>query len=109
MVTERTGTLWGSLSRTSDQINNDRAETLFDEIKFVYGRQIEDIERLLEKLTRKRKNAFDLSNSETCLLMKEEDFNTIQFVFDDVKMSVRLEQLKEELTIATQRYQTLFK
>lgn len=108
LVAKARGALGASLVRNNKTIREERGEVIFTDTERSYKRKIEDLEYDLEKLRRKRDNQLDLSPTNADSLIVASDFDTKQFIDNDLKLSIDIRNMEIAIEIGKQRYTYLF-
>ena len=102
------GFLNASLSRSNQQIRQERGDAIAEDLQIIYKRNVEDIEMKLTRLSREQKNAFDFSPTNSQSLVMAKELDSMQILEKDIQMSIRERELKITLNVAKQRYNFLF-
>ncbi len=102
------GKFFGSLTRGSNAIREDRARSLADNVHTRYKRIIEDLELLRQEKIRERDAALDLSPSTTIGLTLAKDFDAPVFVDNHIKMNLTIRELDIKIETAIKGYNDLF-
>ena len=97
-----------SLKRNNKTIKSDRAEAIVEDATIVFKRSVEDLERDLSRMKRKRNNMLDLSPENVTTLKIANDFNAENFVDQDMESSILIYNTEIKLKIAKERYAFLF-
>jgi hypothetical protein len=102
------GAFQESLLRNNKKIRADRAESIVEDAETIYKRKVEDLRLSIKRKTRDRENMLDLSPDTAMSLKVASDFDAIDYVEKDAKLSldIRNESIKLELAIV--RYKHLF-
>lgn len=95
------------LKRNNKQIRDDRAIAIIEDAELEYKREIENMDRDLKKLIRKREAMLDLSPGNSYSLTPEK-FDAAVFVEEDLKLGIEIRNLEIKLEIATKKYTELF-
>jgi len=95
------------LKRNNKQIRDDRAIAIIEDAELEYKREIENMDRDLKKLNRRRDAMLDLSPGNAYSLTPEK-FDAGLFVEEDLKLGVEIRQLEIRLEIAQNKYKDLF-
>lgn len=103
------GAMYVSLKRDNKQIRDDRAEGIIEDAEMTYSRKLQDIDREIKGLERKRNNMLDLSPTNADSLMLGEDFNATKMVDKDLEIGIKIRELEIKKEILTSRYNFLFK
>lgn len=96
------------LYRTNAKIRKDRADAIIEDAEVLYRREIEDLQRKLNKYKRDRENMLDLSPTDAQSLKLASDFDASGFVEKDIELGVNIRNLEIKIEIARQQYFTLF-
>ena len=105
---EKVNNLAASLSRNTSQIKSDRAQEIAELTEIEAKRKIEDIEREVKQLERKKKSSLDLSPDNTYSLMKVKDFEPLDFITAYSNLGLEIREKKIKLNNAKQTYNELF-
>lgn len=97
-----------SLKRNNKQIKGDRAEMISEDTQLEYRRTVEDLERDIKHLERRRAAMLDLSGENALSLTPAKDFDSTEFVREDMKLGIQLREMNIRLEIAKSRYEYLF-
>ena len=104
----RAGTFVTSLTRNNKQIRDDRALAIVKATEKYHRRKVEDIADSIDQLEQDQENSLDLSPKDAQSLVMASDFNSGQFVQDDVNRSVKIHNEGVRLQAAKERYYKLF-
>ena len=77
---QKVATLAGVLSRNTAQIKTDRATEIAELAEIEAKRKVEDLEREVKQLERRKKSLTDLSPDNTFSIMKVKDFDAGEFI-----------------------------
>ena len=97
-----------SLRRNNTKIRSDRADAISEDTEMVYKRSIEDIELKIKRLKRSRDNMMDLSPTDAQSLTLANDFDSIKFCDNDMKIGLEIRNETIKLEMATERFAQLF-
>lgn len=95
-------------SKSTSAVKKDRAIEIAELIEVELKRKVEDLERSLKLLQRKRKSALDLSPDNTYTIMKVKDFEPSEFTENYVKLQLEIRETKVRLNAARESYNELF-
>ncbi|KFF74013.1 hypothetical protein HX13_16025 [Chryseobacterium sp. P1-3] len=96
-----------SLQRNNDQIREDRARTIGEDVQLIYRRRVEDIELSIKRLEREQEGLIDISPLDRNSLTFA-DFNSETFVQKDIELSLTIRNLNIQLEVAQKRFEYLF-
>ena len=102
------GQFYNILRRNNTAIREDRATQISEDSELIYRRLIEDIERDIIGLQRKRIQMMDVSPLTIESLEPAKGFDPIKFVEMDLNIGLKLRENEIRLEIAIERYQLLF-
>jgi hypothetical protein len=102
------GAFIDSLKRNNKQIRDDRAEAIGEDAQLVYKREVEDLELSIKKMRREQENMLDLSPSHAQSLVLASDFDSKQYVDNDIHLGVKIRNAEIRLEIAQKRFTYLF-
>lgn len=108
VVEQKEGAFLTSLKRNNSKIRADRAQSITEDAELFYKRKVEDIEMQIKKLEREQENRLDLSPSDAQSLTPAKDFNSLNFMNEDIQFGLKIRELRITLEIAKERYQYLF-
>ena len=97
-----------SLLRNNTEIRQDRAESLADDARTLYHRQIEDLELELRSLRRRQEDLLDLSPTDADSLVLAADFDAEAYSRQDLDLSVKIRNTEIKYELARVRFRTLF-
>lgn len=100
--------LANSLARSTAQIKGDRAMEIAELAEISFKRKVEDFDRELRQLERRKKSSLDMSPDNTYSIMKVKDFEPDDFAkaYSDLGLAIR--EKKIQLNNAKQSYNELF-
>lgn len=96
------------LSRSTSQIKGDRAVEIGELAEIEAKRKVEDLERELKRLERKKKSSLDLSPDNTYSIMKVKDFEPTDFILAYNNLGLEIREIRIKLNNAKQTYNELF-
>lgn len=96
------------LTRSTTQIKADRATEIAEMAEIETKRKVEDLEREVKLLERKKKSMTDLSPDNTYSIMKVKDFDPTEFLEAYTGLNIKLREAKILLNIAKETYNELF-
>lgn len=96
------------LARNTSTIKKDRAEEIAELSEITFKRKVEDSERELKLLERKKKGSLDLSPDNTYTLMKVKDFDPDEFQRYYADLGLKIREAKIVLNNAKAGYNELF-
>ena len=96
------------LTRNTSQIKADRATEIAELAEIEAKRKVEDLERELKQLDRRKRSSLDLSPDNTYSIMKVKDFEPGDFVNIYSDLGLKIRELKIKLNNAKQTYNELF-
>lgn len=105
---EKINNFAASLSRSTNQIKGDRAQEISELLELDAKREVENRERDVIILERKKKSSIDLSPDNTYSIMKVKDFDPIEFVDAYNTLGLQIREAKIKLNNAKQTYNELF-
>ena len=105
---ERVNQFAQTLSRSTTQIKSDRAAEIAELAEISCKRKVEDFEREVKQLERRKKSSLDLSPDNTYSIMKVKDFDPDEFISTYNDLATNLRSTKIKLNIAKQTYNELF-
>lgn len=105
---ERVSAFADTLSRSTTQIKSDRATEIAELAEIEAKRKVEDLERELKQLERRKKSSLDLSPDNTYSIMKVKDFEPLDFITAYNKLGLDIREAKVKLNNAKQTYNELF-
>ncbi len=97
-----------SLKRNNKKIRDDRAQAIGEDTALAYKRAVEDIELGIRKMIREQANMLDLSPHDTHSLQLASDFDSLEFVANDLKLGVKIRNETIRLEVARRQYKKLF-
>lgn len=102
------GAFIASLKRNNRQIKDDRAEAIAEDAQMRYRRTVEDLDMDIKRMKRTRENMLDLSPENTKSLMVAANFDSSQFVDEDITLGIEIRNAEIKLEIAQKQYNRLF-
>ena len=105
---ERVNSFAATLSRNTSQIKADRATEIAELAEIEAKRTVEDFEREVKQLERRKKSSLDLSPDNTYSIMKVKDFEPADFISAYSDLGLRIREAKIKLNNAKQSYNELF-
>lgn len=105
---QKVSALAATLSRNTSQIKADRASEISELLEIEAKRKVEDIDREVKQLERRRKSSLDLSPDNTYSIMKVKDFEPKDFMDVYTNLGLQIREAKVRLNIAKQAYNELF-
>lgn len=97
-----------SLKRNTSQIKGDRAIEIAELAEIEFKRRVEDLDRDLKTIVRKKKSSLDMSPDNTYSLMKVKDFEPVDFINAYTELGIQEREIHIKLNIAKQAYNELF-
>lgn len=97
-----------SLKRSGQKINHDRAASIFEDAKITYQRKVEDIELSIKRMTISRNNMLDFSPNTPYGIMSGGNFNSKDYVHNDLEITINIMNAEIALSIAKKRFEDLF-
>lgn len=101
------GALAASMLRNPKQIRADRGLDIYEDLESVYRTKLENLEREIKKLKRKRDGKIDLSPSNTLSMLMAENFDADKFMVEDIEFSKEIRQKMILQKIIQARYDFL--
>ena len=101
------GALAASMLRNPKQIRADRGLDIYEDLESVYRTKLENLEREIKKLKRKRDGKIDLSPSNTLSMLMAENFDADKFMVEDIEFSKEIRQKMILQKIIQARYDYL--
>lgn len=95
------------LKRNNKQIRDDRAQAIVEDAELELKRTMENLDRDIKKLNRKREAMLDLSPGNSYSLTPEK-FDASLWVDKDIELGLEIRELEITLEIVTKRYNYLF-
>lgn len=105
---ERVNNLAQMLSRSTKQIKEDRATEIAEMAEVELKRMVEDLQRDINRLERRKRNALDLSPDNTYSLITLNDFEPLDFVEKYAKIGLEIREKRIILENAKTTYNELF-
>jgi hypothetical protein len=105
---QKVATLAAVLSRNTSQIKNDRAIEIAELAEIECKRKVEDLERELKQLERRKKSLTDLSPDNTFSIMKVKDFDPVEFIAKYNQIGLEIREATIKLEVARNTYKELF-
>lgn len=105
---EKVNALAQTLSRNTAAIKADRATEIAELAEIEAKRKVEDLEREVKQLERRKKSSLDLSPDNTYSIMKVKDFEPSDFVDAYSNLGLQIREAKIKLNNAKQTYNELF-
>lgn len=105
---EKVNALAATLSRNTAAIKADRATEIAELAEIEAKRKVEDLEREVKQLERRKKSSLDLSPDNTYSIMKVKDFEPSDFVDAYSNLGLQIREAKIKLNNARQTYNELF-
>jgi len=102
------GAFLTSLRRNNKEIRADRAEAIAEDAQLIFKRKVEDLDVELKRLRRKRENMLDMSPNNAMSLKLAENFDSREFVDQDIALGVDIRNTEIKFEIARKRYAYLF-
>lgn len=96
------------LSRSTSQIKADRAQEIAELAEIEAKRKVEDLEREVKQLERRKKSSLDMSPDNTYSIMKVKDFEPTDFVAAYNELGLKVREAKIRLNNAKLTYNELF-
>ena len=95
------------LKRNNKQIRDDRAQAIVEDAELEMKRMMENLERDIKKLKRKREAMLDLSPGNSYSLTPEK-FDASLWVDKDVELGIEIRNTEIKFDIVKTRYEYLF-
>jgi len=105
---ERVNNFAQALTRSTTQIKADRATEIAELAEIEAKRKVEDFERDVKQLERRKKSSLDLSPDNTYSIMKVKDFEPLDFITNYSDLGLKIREAKIKLNNAKQSYNELF-
>lgn len=105
---ERISSFAQTLTRNTAQIKADRGQEIAELTEVEAKRRIEDLERELKSLERRKKSSLDLSPDNTYSIMKVKDFEPTDFINKYNELGLDIRETKVRLNNSKQTYNELF-
>jgi hypothetical protein len=105
---EKVNLLATTLSRNTSQIKADRATEIAELAEISFKRKVEDFDRELRQLERRKKSSLDMSPDNTYSIMKVKDFEPDDFAAAYSRLGLEIREKKIQLNNAKQSYNELF-
>ena len=102
-----TGAFDTILKRNNKQIRDDRAQAIVEDAELEMKRMMENLERDIKKLMRKREAMLDLSPGNSYSLTPEK-FDASLWVDKDVELGIEIRNTQIKYDIVKSRYEYLF-
>jgi hypothetical protein len=102
-----TGAFDGILKRNNKQIRDDRAQAIVEDAELEMKRMMENLERDIKKMKRKREAMLDLSPGNSYSLTPEK-FDASLWVDKDVELGIEIRNTEIKYNIVKERYEYLF-
>jgi hypothetical protein len=107
-LNELKGSFVNSLKRNNKQIRDDRALAIAEDAEMLFKRKVEDCSTKLKRLRRDLDNLLDLGGTETTKIISPTDFDSKNFVSDNLRIGLAIRDEEIKLQILTDQYNKLF-
>lgn len=108
MSSELKGKFGSMLIRSNKKLREDRGMMIVKATEKLYRRKVEDLRDRLESLEIDRNNLLDINPGHTQVIINPSDFNSEQFVEQDIQFGLRIRETKIKLEVAEASYKALF-
>lgn len=105
---EKTNLFADTLARNTSQIKKDRALEIAELAEISFKRKVEDSERELKQLIRRKKSSLDLSPDNTYSIMKVKDFDPDEFEEGYNSLGLQIREAMIKHNNAKNSYNELF-